>query len=274
MTHSDIARDTSPEALIHAIENNGAAFLLALGRAGGGEEAHTDTIVWTIGGSPIDYHNAVVRADFAPDQADAYIAEVEAQLRGHNVAGTWHVGPSMRPSDLGKRLEERGWTYGGDEIGMAVDLALLPATIAIPDDLRIERVGDAAGLERWCSTLARGFGAGESEANWTAAMYERIGLDDAQWHHYLALLRNEPVATASLFLGAGVAGIYFVFTVEQARRQGIGAAITLAALRKAHALGYRVGVLGASHAGAPVYRRLGFGEYCRINMYEWRESAS
>ena len=63
---------------------------------------------------------------------------------------------------------------------------------------------------------------------------------------------------------------YFVCTVERARRRGIGAGITLAALREARDLGYSVGVLGSSEMGYPVYRRLGFEEYCRIGLYEWR----
>jgi len=58
--------------------------------------------------------------------------------------------------------------------------------------------------------------------------------------------------------------------VPEARRQGIGAAITLAALRDARAMGYRVGVLGASSAGYTVYKRIGFEEYCKIGIYEWR----
>src|SRR5215469_2090036 len=136
----------------------------------------------------------------------------------------------------------------------------------------IVRVDDAEALAAWTATLARGFGEGEWEARWVGAMYARIGLDDDRWHHYLGLLDGEPVATASLFVGAGAAGIYFVFTVTEARRQGIGGAITVAALRRARDLGLRIGVLGSSAMGHSVYLRLGFGEHCRIGIYEWRPS--
>jgi GNAT superfamily N-acetyltransferase len=260
----------SLDDLARAVEDNGAEFLLALGRAGGGEERVEPQIAWVIGDSPIDYNNAVVRADLTPEQADLAIAESIERLQAHDAPGTWHVGPSMRPADLGARLIAHGFTYTGDEVGMAIDLNALPSELGSRPALTIERVRDERDLAIWIRTLAAGFGEGEQEAAWTGEMYRRIGLSDEQpWRHYLGWLDGVPVATASLFLGAGVAGIYFVFTVAEARRQGIGAAITLAALRDAHALGYQIGVLGASEMGYPVYQRLGFQECCRIGLYVW-----
>jgi len=49
--------------MIHALEENGAEFLMEMGRAGGGDERNHDGVQWIVGGSPLDYHNAVVRAD-------------------------------------------------------------------------------------------------------------------------------------------------------------------------------------------------------------------
>ncbi len=101
--------DLSPEALTRAIEENGAEFLVALGRAAGAEERRDARVHWVIGGSPIDYHNAVVRADLAPDVADEVIASSRERMRAQGVPGTWHVGPAMRPPDIGARLVAHGF---------------------------------------------------------------------------------------------------------------------------------------------------------------------
>jgi GNAT superfamily N-acetyltransferase len=263
-------RDYYPDSpsVIQAIEENGAEFLLALGRAAGAEERDDGRIRWAIGNSPIDYHNCVVHADLKPEEADQ---EIEASLRrmqAHGVPGSWHVGPSMRPSDLGERLVAHGLEYGGDDIGMAVDLSTLPEEVPTPAEFVVERVRDEVGLAAWIEALGSGFGAGPVEAEWAGEMYRRLGFE-GPWRHYVGLLAGDPVATSTSFFDVGVAGIYFVCTVERARRRGIGAAITLAALREARDLGYSVGVLGSSEMGYPVYRRLGFVEYCRIGLYEW-----
>lgn len=254
-----------------AIEENGAEFLIALGRAAGAEMRDDGRVRWVIGNSPIDYHNCVVHADLAPEEADEEIEASLQRMRVHHVPGSWHVGPSMRPEDLGERLVARGFEYGGDDIGMAVDLSTLPEEVPVPENFAVERVRGEAGLAAWVEALGSGFGEGPIEAEWVGEMYRRLGFgEEGPWRHYLGQLDSEPVATSTLFFGAGVAGIYFVCTVGHARRRGIGAAVTLAALREARDLGYSVGVLGSSEMGFPVYRRLGFEEYCRIGLYEWR----
>jgi hypothetical protein len=47
-------------------------------------------------------------------------------------------------------------------------------------------------------------------------------------------------------------------------------AMSLAPLLEAREMGYRVGVLEASDMGYPICRRLGFREYCKSRIYEWR----
>lgn len=253
------------------IEANGAEFLIALGRAAGAYERNDEQIHWIIGNSPIDYHNAVVRLTTTAEQAAAAIIASRQQMQAQQVPGTWHVGPAMTPANIGALLMQQGFTYAGDEIGMAVDLAALPTAVPTPAGFTVRPVQTAQDLQIWVETLGQGFGEGLIEAEWVGEMYRRIGLDQADtWRHYVGYVQDQAVATATLFLAAGVAGIYFVMTVPATRRQGIGAAITLAALQAARQAGYSVGVLGSSAAGFPVYQRLGFQEYCRIGIYTWQ----
>ncbi len=250
---------------MRAIEDNAAELLMAMGAAGGGVQREDDTVRWTIGGSPIDYHNAVVAADLHEAEADRVIAESLRELKNRGVPGCWHVGPSMRPADLGRRLLDAGFTHGGSEPGMAVKLSELDRPADVPG-LDITRVETEDALKTWENTLGRGFGEGVKEARWVAEVYSRLGLTDP-WRHYLGTLDGEPVATATVFFAAGVAGVYFVMTVPEARRRGIGAAITYVALRQARDVQYAV--LGASEAGKSVYAGLGFEQRCVIDLYEW-----
>lgn len=275
------------------VEENGADFLLAMGRAAGGEEYATAQVHWIIGDCPIDYHNAVVRATLPPDQVEEVVAASVACLRRRRAPGSWHVGPAMQPADLGAALLRAGFQEDGAEIGMALDLSELPGDPpgspvppgtpvplgtpvpqGLPAALRVEPVREAAQLELWRETLARGFGQGPVEANWVAGTFARLGYTGrSAWRHFLAFWNGEPAGTSTLFFKDGVAGIYFVFTAPHLRRRGIGAALTLAALDAARNQGARLGVLGASEMGAPVYRRLGFVEVCRIRLYTFDGAA-
>ncbi|NEA32255.1 GNAT family N-acetyltransferase [Streptomyces sp. SID13031] len=262
-TESDTAE------LIRAIEDNAAELLLAMGAAGGGRQ-RADGVQWSLGGSPLDYHNAVVSCVLdGGEAADRVVADSLQELKDLGIPGSWHVGPSMRPLDLGDRLLAAGFSHGGSEPGMALRLTELREAEAA--GLRVERVTDVNGLATWAETLGQGFGEGVKEARWVAEVYRRLGVADP-WRHYLGYLDGKPVATVTVFLASGVAGVYFVMTVPAARRRGIGAAITAAVLREARDSGLEAAVLGSSPAGRSVYTGLGFRELCTIDLYEWSPS--
>lgn len=86
---------------------------------------------------------------------------------------------------------------------------------------------------------------------------------------YVDQVSGQPVATAELFIAAGVVSVQNVVTVPRLRREGIGTAMTVHVLREAWRLGYWVAVLSASMDGIGTCRRLGFREYCRFRRFEW-----
>lgn len=75
---------------------------------------------------------------------------------------------------------------------------------------------------------------------------------------FLALLDGEPVSIAMTMVSHGVAGIYWVGSLEQARGKGLGRAVTVAATNAGFDLGADVASLQASPMGKPIYLELGY----------------
>jgi ribosomal protein S18 acetylase RimI-like enzyme len=131
-----------------------------------------------------------------------------------------------------------------------------------PDSmLRIERVQDMKALADHVRVVTAGF-------DWRPDTLGRIFtprlLEEPDWAAWVGYEDGVPVATAQLVVHAGIAGLYYVATVEAARRRGCGEAVTRAAMSEGFARGCRVVCLQASEAGRPVYERIGFsitGEY-------------
>ena len=252
------------------IESNVSEFLLSMGRTGGGTARADDEITWTIGGSPIGYHNAVVRADASAARGAELVEQWRAELLDRTLPGCWHLTPSMRPSALPALLTAAGFEDGGDEPAMAASLSDLVATPP-SDDLEVAVVAGAEELEDYRRVLASGFGEGPKEADWVASVFAGMGLGaggDGAWRHFVGRVRSEPVATASLLLNGATGGIYFVCTAPESRRQGHGAAITHRLMVEAAAAGARYAVLGSSPMGQRVYERLGFRTVFRYRLFE------
>ena len=183
---------------------------------------------------------------------------------------TWYIGPSTQPADLGKHLIAHGLTHIEDATGMAVDLLALNENLPATSGLTIKHVSDVETVQKWLRPITISFEYPDCVANALFDLYARLGFGQhLLWQLYVVFLKGEPVASSRLFLAAGVAGIYAVATVPEARRQGIGTAMTLAPVCEARSMGYRIGVLRAAQRGLGVYRRLGFKEYCKFGVYVW-----
>lgn len=83
---------------------------------------------------------------------------------------------------------------------------------------------------------------------------------------FLAELDGKPVGIAMTIVSHGVAGVYWVGTLAEARGRGIGEAVTAAAIDAGLDLGGEIVSLQASLMGEPVYRRMGFETIYRYRL--------
>jgi GNAT superfamily N-acetyltransferase len=267
----DIQQDQSSVDFTTAYEANLTAWILVFGQLG---RAYMDDPAGTkrsITDIPSAMFNSVMDAHLASEQVDAAIQMIVSDAQARNVPLLWWIGPSTRPTTLGAHLEHHGFMRDGESPGMAVELTSLCEPSVKPAGLSITFAHDETTWREWSITMMRGFGAlspnEQSVKPWCTILRQGT---PGKTLAYTGWLDGKPVATALLFLAAGVAGIYFVTTMPEARRKGIGAHMTWHALQQARDMGYRIGVLEASEMGLGVYRSLGFQEYCRIATYLWQ----
>lgn len=256
------------EAIVDAIEANTTAAFARWGQLLGASFPAEPDVTRFVTRLPFQFGNAVVRARFDPADADERIRAIRNDHVGHGTPMSWLVGPSSLPTDLAVRLQAQGMTLDDESPGMAIHLHEAALDARGPSDLTVQEVIDGDGLVRWISTMVAGSGLPDTVRELLVGLYMQRGFSrQKDVRYYLASRAGQPVASALLFLGGGAAGIYNVATVPDARRQGIGAAVTATALRAARELGYAFGVLQSSQMGYNVYRRLGFQEYCRFSLY-------
>ncbi len=265
----EILQDLSTPALVRAIEGNQFALWRDRARLPWIELHEEPDLLWVTSESPLHATNCVLCAAWN-GEVDQHIEATLRLFRARHVPMAWWIGPSSRPSDLGRYLRAHGLALVIEEPGMAADLSTMELEAPAPAELTMLRVDGNRALRQWMKAFSAAFDVSRSVQRVVLEMESELGFGQEQARQlYLGLWQGKPVATTMLLLGAGVAGLYAVGTVPRARRRGIGAAMTLATLREARTRGYRAGILYASAMGRPLYQRLGFRTYFTIQQYAW-----
>ncbi len=266
---NNVLQDLSPSAVSLALDTNQIAFWSLLFSHFPEAELHDDPgIFWFETGIRHDVFNRVIQTSLELDTLPVAIERVLCYFQQRRMPFLWHLGASSHPTNSGSILEGYGLTHYETEPGMAVDLLRFNENILVAPQLAIHPVTTDELIEQWIHVWE--FGSPEEVIHQWFTFYSGLCLNrESPLHLYLGTLDGKPVATSEVFFGGGVASIGSVGTLPQHRHQGIGAAMTLTALREAHRQGYRIGVLTASPMGINIYRRIGFQEYGTFSTYLW-----
>ena len=260
--------DMSSDGLLTALETNMAAFWSAYGRGNGCILQATPTVVWFYTGIPVALFNGVVSAKMKYEDVKPTVDSLQSKINERGAPALWWLGPQSTPDNLGALLEQHGLQHAGETPGMAADLAMLNSMPKTIENFRIEKVSNAEMQALWARIAA--IGTGFSDTATTEMAQLEVTLTDPQYkaqHRYIGFLDGTPVATSAMVLDSGVAGIYAVATIPEARRKGIGEIMTVIPLLEARQMGYRVGILQASSMGYPIYKRIGFQDVCKFQIY-------
>jgi GNAT superfamily N-acetyltransferase len=137
-------------------------------------------------------------------------------------------------------------------LGSRVEARQLPAGV------ELRRLGSEAEAEDYwrvaaSSYLSLGFPP-EVFGHYT----DRAGLQADNVAAFIAYRDGKPAGVAMTIVSHGVAGIYWVGSLEEARGLGLGRATTAAATNAGFDLGADIASLQASPMGAPIYAEMGY----------------
>jgi GNAT superfamily N-acetyltransferase len=266
---------TATELVKASIKTNWEHYHYCLGRSPSVELSIGRYLTWLITNMPDHFMNLVVCTQLPSEGIDELIGDALAHFRSLNIGRvSWLAQEGVPATEIKKYLVAQGLTFRESfAIEMAADLRSVPDDLPTPIGLKIVPVVAGKTLQQWIHAASIGFEVREEfEKVWYDFFVEAVF--DTRFRTYLAVLNGQPVGTSQLFLSAGVAGIYNVTCIPEARGQGIGAAVTLAPLLKAREMGYRVSILQASEQGSRVYRRLGFQDFGKLSVYLWENETN
>ncbi len=262
--------------VVTEIEEAFVAHWSIFGRWTHGELHDENGVLWFE--TPIKHlpYNAIIRTCIESN-ADAVIAAVVDRFNARGVQFFWLVHPSARPLDLSERLVAHGLQSVENATGMSLELAEWEHG-ALPPGVEYREVIDDGDLGDFHRLTTVYWEIPPDEAPLVAQFQREWRPRRAPGHRYLALIDGVAVAKGYLSVAGppGVAAIYAMTTLPEARGRGVASGLTTVLISRARQLGLRRIVLHSSDMAVGVYRRVGFVERCRFTVFAtaplWSES--
>ncbi len=258
------------ENIIYEIENNlfEAASLWASGH--GGKFFEGEDIIWSY--TATKTMNQILGALFKAADIESKIYNTLKRFREWGVPVEWICGPSTKPYDLGDYLEKHGLKFTEQWTGMALEMGQPVKKQAPLEGLTIKQVDtkDDEMLKKWIDIIVKsfnGWGEDDRQGIYSILADSAKAGKDKDFIKFTALYNNVQCSTGALYLGSESAGIYFAATLPEYRGKGIAGELMLKMLDFAVKKGRKLAVLHATKHGEGMYKKLGFKQYCKLNVY-------
>src|SRR4051812_4539403 len=220
-------------------------------RWSGGRIVEEDGVLLVSGPSP--YLRVAIRMDPAVGGATTVARATEFFIG--EPAGFIVLVRRPEDDDVERAALAAGFRAGWTERPMAIERP--PSPGAVPAGVEVRAVVDAAGVDDYGRVVApANDDPGERER--APLLFHDETIVAPHIAAFVAYADAEPVACAMTLVSHRVAGVFYVATVEQARRRGLGDALTRMATRAGFDMGAGAAWLGSSEMGAGLYRRIGF----------------
>ena len=194
------------------------------------------------------------------DDPEGRMDQVFAHFAARETRFLWFTSPEDNPPDMAPLLEARGMILAEPLTLMVADLrAMAPRAVTQVGDITISEA-TADDEDELVNFISWRWQVPEAYKDKALQIYRAFlpGRPNAGARAWLARRDGKLVGKSVLHLGGGVAGMHGVIVTPEARKCGLGHALTTAALATGLEAGYEVGALGSSPMAESLYASLGF----------------
>jgi predicted GNAT family acetyltransferase len=219
------------------------------------------------GNLPFTIANMVYHTKIPSDILEEKIEEIINLFESKDHPFFLMTGSITEPENLAEILSSKYGFRQNNMPGMYIELSKIKDVKEI-EELEIVKVTKEKQLDIWNDILLVSF-------SFPKDIMEKFFLDflahknESNYNAFLGYYQEKPVAVSLVCYNSGVAGIYCVGTVEEARGKGIGTAMTHIALVDAKKRGYEIAILQSSEMGYSVYKKMGFEDVCLMLSLNW-----
>ncbi len=195
------------------------------------------------------------------ERADAFFARLN---RGYTVK----VRDTGQDDDLQSACEAGGLEPFGDPAPEMICRHRLDDPKP-PEGVELRVVADGQGVDDFAAVNANAYATYGMPTDVLPDMFDRPAplLADLDTVTVVAYQGSRPVATAQTYMSDGIAGLYWVGAISEARHMGLGRVVTRWATNEAFDQGASSCTLQASIMGEPLYTQLGYEILYRYQNY-------
>lgn len=193
--------------------------------------------------------------------------DILSKFKARGLPVYWYISPVSGTAALEDHLRAKELIHIEDYYFMHLDMTDSNTTIK-NKTLIIKQVSDVTAAEEFFHIYSVCFELSKAVEKELHIYHSKLLLDPLiSAYHYIGYMNGKPVGTSTVFYNSGIAGIYNITVLPEARNMFIGHDMTITALSRAKKDSYKYAALQATELGSHVYKKIGFQSYGEAKAY-------
>lgn len=210
--------------------------------------------------------NGVLRANIPTSIVTKRIHEITNQFKNRNLPFYWIVSSDSKPQNIAHELLNEGLDFHEEWVGFFYSLEQTPLTY-FKEPIQVVPIYSYQTMDLWVSNLSEFLELPTAEAKRYGELFVKDGVKP--FRHFVVLIDNEYVGTATLYFQKDYVGIYNFSVKKERRNLGVGKKIVAQLLHHAKKTGAKGAILYAPKVTEDSFLQQGFDSVIQLKVFTY-----